>query len=234
MGLRLRVDRRTVGQRVADALRTKILSGELEPGRHINETELAASLGVSRGPIREAFRQLVGEGLLSYQPNRGMSVWQPTQREAWELATLRAGMEGIAIRELVNSRRREWLVETLTPLVEQMELADARVDRKVLAQLDGRFHGIIVAACGNRRIRQLWVGTHPSVWLVALPALFPQYDRPIAPLHRSLVRYMATGTAAEAQEMLIQHILETRGDTIPADVPPIELSDLDPQPESRR
>jgi DNA-binding GntR family transcriptional regulator len=202
-------DRRTVSQRIAEGVRRRILAGELRPGQRLNEAEEAAGLEVSRGPVREAFWQLVGEGLLVYQPNRGVSVWRPTRDDLGELSLVRAGIEGVALRQVVEAGGAAALAARLAPVVAAMDDADRRRDHPGAARLDGRFHAAIVAACGNARLRHLWATTHPAVWVAGLPALFSLYEQPMARSHRDLwatIERASPRDARDAQEALIQHI----------------------------
>jgi DNA-binding GntR family transcriptional regulator len=200
------IDRRTIGQQVADGVRRRILEGDLQPGQRLNEADVAATLDVSRGPVREAFWHLVGEGLLVYQPNRGVSVWRPTRDDLRELSLVRAGIEGMAVRQVLEAGSGPALALRLAPLVAAMAEADRRRDHPQAARLDGRFHAAIVEACANVRLRRLWATMHPAVWVAGLPALFPLYEQPLARSHQALLGAIEGGSPHPAQEALIQHI----------------------------
>ena len=85
---------RTLRENVVDAIREKILKRELEPGVRIIEKELSEELGVSRGPIREALRQLEQEGIIEYTRNVGCSVKKVTIKDLYEIYLLQDGREG--------------------------------------------------------------------------------------------------------------------------------------------
>ena len=80
-----RLDYRTLRENVLDEIRMKILRGELVPGERIVEQELASEFGVSRGPVREALRQLEEEGLVEYARNAGCSVRQIGLEDIYEI-----------------------------------------------------------------------------------------------------------------------------------------------------
>ncbi|HEX2325076.1 MAG TPA: GntR family transcriptional regulator, partial [Chloroflexota bacterium] len=189
-----------------DAVRRRILEGHLQPGQRLNEADVAATLDVSRGPVREAFWHLVGEGLLVYQPNRGVSVWRPARDDLRELSLVRAGIEGVAVRQVLEVGGAPALALRLAPLVAAMDEADRRRDRPRAARLDGQFHAAIIDACANARLRRLWATMHPAVWVAGLPALFPLYELPMARSHRALLAAIEGGSPRDAQEALIQHI----------------------------
>ena len=93
-----RLHYRTLRENVVDAIRIKILDGELVPGMRIIEQDLAAKLGISRGPVREALRQLEQEGLIEYSRNVGCSVKGVSLEDVYEIYMLRAYYEILAIR----------------------------------------------------------------------------------------------------------------------------------------
>ena len=88
----------TLREKVVEEIREDILKGVYKPGQRINESEIAVRYGISRGPVREALRQLEQEGLITYSINRGCSVADLTNEDIWELYTLRAELEGLAIK----------------------------------------------------------------------------------------------------------------------------------------
>lgn len=90
--------RSTLREHVVDRLRTAILGGVLEPGSQLVETRLAEQLGVSRGPLREAIRQLIEEGLLVNVPYTGTFVVELTAQHAEEIYSLRTVLESFAFR----------------------------------------------------------------------------------------------------------------------------------------
>ena len=91
-------DRKSLGQEVVEVIKNGIRNGDFAQGERIVESRLARDLGLSLTPIREAVRELVGEGILTVSPNRGPSVRILSPHDAFELYTLRAQLECLAIR----------------------------------------------------------------------------------------------------------------------------------------
>jgi phosphonate utilization transcriptional regulator len=131
---------------VQDAILRLIQSGEIGAGAKLNEVALATRLGVSRGPVREAFRALEEAGLVRLEKNRGVFVREIRPDEAIELYDLRAGLDEIAGR-LLAARVTEAELAELEALVDAMEQADTI---ELYFPLNIRFHDRIVEMAGNR------------------------------------------------------------------------------------
>ena len=80
---------KTLREKVVIYVKSKILKGEIKQGSKINENELAKELGISRGPVREALRQIEQEGLVTYLPNKGCSVTTLTPEDMTEMYLIR-------------------------------------------------------------------------------------------------------------------------------------------------
>jgi DNA-binding GntR family transcriptional regulator len=126
-----------------------ILSGGFAAGERINENALAVRFGVSRGPVREAFRALAELGLVELVPNRGVFIRRIELREAEELYDLRAGLFGLAARLLARSATEEQLGE-MEGLLERMDAAAQALDDYYPLNL--RLHDLIIEYTGNERL----------------------------------------------------------------------------------
>ncbi len=147
------LDRSTLRERSLEALRSAILSGRYRPGDHLGEVELAGSLGVSRGTVREALRHLQQEGLVT-AGNRGMlRVNSLTSAEVRELFRVRAALEGLAVREVIASARWEAAAETLRAAVERLSDED---EAAVRIEADLAFHLLLCQLSGNSMLVEAW------------------------------------------------------------------------------
>lgn len=135
---------------VADSVEELILLGELAPGSKLNEVALAERFGVSRGPLREAFRLLEESGLIYQEKNRGAFVRVVELREAAELYEVRAGLDATAGRLLAGCINPEQL-STLRQLTDQMKSVDDS-DVEQFHILNLTFHDHIIAMTGNRTL----------------------------------------------------------------------------------
>jgi DNA-binding GntR family transcriptional regulator len=96
-------DKNSLSSNIVALIKQKIISGELNPGDRIVETKLARELEISQTPIREAIRQLVGEGVVTIVPNKGPLVRTFSAKDIFEIYSYRAVLEGMAIRLAVHN-----------------------------------------------------------------------------------------------------------------------------------
>ncbi len=106
----LGLEKKSLREQALSALRTAITSGELEPGRHLVETELSEMLQISRGTLREALRQLEQEGLLSAGPRGRLSVRHLDAKEIRDIFSVRAALESLAARTLCELPDRQHVI----------------------------------------------------------------------------------------------------------------------------
>jgi DNA-binding GntR family transcriptional regulator len=132
-----------------------IVAGELQAGERVNENSLAARLGISRGPIREACRALAQAGLLDAFVNRGVFVRRLEIEEAAELYDIRASLAGLVGRSLAPAVT-EPQIAGLASLVERMADAAAADDVDTYYPVNLEFHDRLVEHCGHRRLAALY------------------------------------------------------------------------------
>lgn len=149
-----KLDYRTLRENVADEIRMKILSGELASGARIVEQELASEFGVSRGPVREALRQLEEEGMVEYIRNAGCSVRQISSDDIYEIYYMRANYEMMAVR-LYGKKFPKETLGRMEQLVIQMQGLRDDAYREVF-ELDNRFHEQIIDLVPMKRLKKAW------------------------------------------------------------------------------
>mgnify|MGYP002634400500 CR=1 FL=1 len=147
----------TLSQVVQGEIEKIILSGAFQPGEKLNEKMLADRLGVSRGPVREAFQALHARGLVEMIPNRGVFVQQITRHDAVAIYDVRAGLFGTACR-LLAERITTGQVAELKSLVAQMDEVGARRDLDAYFPLNLAFHAAIVTGTGNAMLANTYFG----------------------------------------------------------------------------
>lgn len=144
---------------IADKLETAIVNGSLEAGSRLSEQGLATSLGVSRGPLREAIRRLEGRGLLERTPNIGVRVAALSHTDLRELLEVREALEGMACALAANNMT-EKQIDALEALVDGHEQQPSLREGTAYHQPpnDYDFHYRIVTGSGNQRLIQMLLG----------------------------------------------------------------------------
>lgn len=187
-----------------------ILDGEIGPGSKLTEAWLSERLGVSRGPIREAFRKLEEAGLVRQEKNRGVFVRDIPLEEAVEIYDLRAAMD-----ELVGRR----LAETMTP--DQMKAARAIVERMDVAARAGNsdayhllnleFHDALVGFAGNRKLSDVYRKLVKELALFRRRNLRDQQLLPhSAAEHRGILKAIASGDPEQAGRAMFDHVMQSK------------------------
>ncbi len=197
------------GQRLSDqvvtAVRSAILTGRLRPGERLVEADVAAQMGVSRGPVREAFQNLTQQGLLVTHPRRGTFVYELTKGEARHIVRFRAAVEGVAART-VAEERPEAALSRLEQLV--LGLEDTGRGDEELRELDIAFHQTLMEAAGNRWALQAWSTLHPFVWLLIGPVQPGHEEVPaLGPRHRRVLDALRSGDGDHAEATIRDHIV---------------------------
>jgi DNA-binding GntR family transcriptional regulator len=138
---------RTAPEVVAEYIRDAIYRNELRPGQQLQQEELAVKFGISRIPVRDALRQLQGEGLVDLYPNRGAFVSNPGVDELREVFGLRILLETFALRKAVPNFTKPEL-ELCASLLTQLESVANRAD---WSRIDQEFHASLYAPCRQGR-----------------------------------------------------------------------------------
>ena len=199
---------------VQGELERMILSGELPPGEKLTEVALAARLGVSRGPLREAFRMLEEAGLVRTEKNRGVFVRSLPVEEAIDIFDLRATMEEFAGRRLAETITPAALKE-VRALVEQMEQAAKAKDAHSYHLLNLRFHDRVVELAGNAKLTAIYRKLIKELSLFRRLNLAEASLMPVsANEHRQIVKAIASGDAELAGRAMFEHVMESKARTL--------------------
>lgn len=194
-------------------LERMIVSGELQPGAKLTEVTLAARLGVSRGPLREAFRMLEQAGLVRTEKNRGVFVRDVPLDEAVEIFDLRAAMEELVGRQLAQRITSAQLKE-VRAMVDAMERAVKAADLRSYHLLNLQFHDRLVDMAGNRKLMAIYRKLVKELSLfrrVSLDHLAEGGQLPdSAGEHRAIVKAIASGDAQAAGRAMSAHVLESK------------------------
>lgn len=149
--------RETMSAQISTLLRSAILTGELEPGAQVVESALAMRLGASRGPLREAMRQLVDEGLLVSVPFTGTRVVDISVQDINDIYAMRTCLEQFAFEQIWDQRNDAFKSELTQRKVALKDAIDRADDVGAIeAELD--LHGLAYEHTGNRILLNSWTG----------------------------------------------------------------------------
>ncbi len=151
------------GQQVVEALRSAIVTGRFEPGERLIETALSEELGTSRGPVREALRQLENEGLVMSFPYRGAVVLGVSDEEVQEvLIPIRLTLERYSFSHALERMTDADFAE-LGKQIWVMEQAAKAEDLDRMVEADLRFHDIVISSSGQPHTVQIWRTIWPRI-----------------------------------------------------------------------
>jgi phosphonate utilization transcriptional regulator len=189
----------------------RITAGELAPGAKLSEAELAAAMGISRGPVREAFRALEQAGLVHTEKNRGVFVRQVSLEEANEIYEVRAALEG-QIGRLAAKRITAGQIERLRGIVKRMQAVGRKRDPDAYFPLNLEFHEALAEASGNRALAANYRRVVNELNLYRREAI--QRNVEVIPVstreHEAIVDAVVKGDERLAERLLYEHVIDSR------------------------
>ena len=144
----------TLREKILETIRESILKGTLKPGEKVAEPELAERFGISRTPIREAFRQLESEGYLTVVPRKGAVVTSLSERDVDEFYAIKSILEGYAAR-LAAANLTEKDIERLENINDRLAQLARESDVKSFFRVHNEFHDLFIKAAGNEKLEEL-------------------------------------------------------------------------------
>ena len=144
----------TLREKILETIRDAILKGSLGPGEKVAEPELAERFGISRTPIREAFRQLESEGYLTVIPRKGAVVTALSERDVQEFYAIKSILEGYAAR-MAAERLGEREIERLTAVNDRLEQLAREGEVKTFFKVHSESHELFIKAAGNDKLHEL-------------------------------------------------------------------------------
>jgi phosphonate utilization transcriptional regulator len=187
-----------------------ILAGEIAPGAKLTEAWLSERLGISRGPIREAFRMLAEAGLVRQEKNRGVFVRAIPLEEAVEIYDLRAVMDELVGRRLAACITPEQ-TRRVKAVVDQMDQAARIDDADTYHLLNLQFHDLLVEFAGNRKMAAIYRKLVKELALfrrrnLAHKEVLPQS----AAEHRQILKAIGSGDPELAARAMFNHVTESK------------------------
>ena len=200
-------DKFSLRGRVFHRLREDILNGKYVDGEELREVAISEELGVSRTPVREAFRQLELEGLIHMIPNKGAYVSGITEKDVQDIYMIRSRLEGLAARWACEHITQEQIDE----MEENVYLAKFHAQKghlEQLADLDNKFHQTLYAASNSKILEHSLVDFHQYVHRVRQRTLSSANRGPQSNLeHEAILEAIKAKDADLAENLAHQHMI---------------------------
>lgn len=200
---------RTLRENVVEAIRNKIINQELKPGEHIVEMDLAEEFKTSRGPIREALRQLEHEGLIEYTRNVGCAVKEISLQESFEIYLVRANYEILAVKYMGGKVPPE-TIANMEKVLQKMKLLDTEYYEQVY-QYDNELHSELVKMTKLGYLYKLWSDLNYGNIITGYNnaqdkerVVKRQYT-----VHKEIVDACCTGDSAKICKVVSEHYMRT-------------------------
>lgn len=146
----------TLREQLVDTLRQAVLGGRIQPGEKVVEAQLAEQLGVSRGPLREAIRQLIEEGLIEQTPYKGSVVRTLSVRDIEEMYSYRILIESFAFERVWEKRGPEFF-QALKAHNRALKLAIVEQDQQAAIRSEMDLHGTVYEFVGHGLLLESWL-----------------------------------------------------------------------------
>lgn len=208
-----RVSAQSLVDALAERIEAAIISGDLQPGSKLSEQALAASLGVSRGPLREAIRRLEGRKLLQRTPNIGVHVASLSLNDLFEVLVVREALEGMACA-LAAKNMTDAELKALAELLDQHQQQKSVQEGTGYYQesKDFDFHFRIVK--GSRNIRLVQMLCEDLYYLLRVyrykSSTKPGRAKQALREHKDIVAALMRRDPADAEQKMRQHIRNAR------------------------
>ncbi|KAA0699769.1 GntR family transcriptional regulator [Neorhizobium sp. P12A] len=192
----------TIAGRISRVLAERIIRGELAPDTRLRQDHIAEEFSTSHVPVREAFRRLEAQGLAISLPRRGVRVASFDLKEVREVAEMRAALEVLALRHAAQH---------ITPaILEEAEEAtregDAAADVHAWEAANRRFHRLILAPCGMKRLLASIDDLHAASARFLFSAWQSGWEKRTDQDHRAIISALRQGRTEEAAAILQKHV----------------------------
>lgn len=210
------IERRPLHQAAIDRLRDMIVQGDLAPGHRLNERVLAERLGISRTPLREAFKVLASEGLIALLPHRGAIVAPLDAARIRETLQVMGALEAL-IGELACAQAGDAAIAEVRALHYEMRAAHARRDLAAYFRHNQAIHLKLAGAAGNAILEQVYRQLNANVRRVRYMANLSteRWDAAVAE-HDAMLEALAARDGARLKTLLSEHLVHKTASVLAA------------------
>lgn len=200
-------DKYSLRGRVFEKIREDILSGKYKENDELREVAIGDELGVSRTPVREAFRQLELEGLIKIIPNKGAYVTGITAKDVHDIYMIRSMLEGLAAKWATEHITEEQMEE----MEENVYLAEFHIEKghsDQITQMDNRFHELLYEACDSKMLEHLLKDFHQYVIRIRQKTLSNSgRGKASNNEHKLIMEAIKAGNGEQAETLAHEHII---------------------------
>lgn len=202
------MEKQSMSVDLAEYIKQQILDGQLNPGDRIVETKVAKELGISQTPVREAIRQLSGEGIITIVPNKGPMVRTFDMKDIFEVYSLRSMLEGLAIRLAVQLATDEEISE-LVRFFDEMKRKMADEDVESLLQESVYLHQSIIRLSNHARLIASYESITFHISLAGRILGRVSTKRKEIEQHAELIEALVRRDPDHAEKVMREHILRS-------------------------
>lgn len=205
---RIRIEEpRLLSEDIADSIKAAIIKGKFKPGEKISEGDLAESMGISRTPLREAFRKLENEGFIEIIRRKGAVVTGISTREVNDLYEIKSTLEGLAAR-LASANMKDKDIKKLEKINDELKDHIDRNDLEAFYRAHTKFHEVFVKLSENRRLIRMIsnLNDHFKRFGIVSMTLPGQYESAIKQ-HEGIIRAFKSGDEKVVEEKVRTNVM---------------------------
>ena len=201
---------KSIVDHTAKTLEDMIIKGKLKPGQKVKEQDISTRLGISRPPLREAFKILEAEGLIRREPRRGVFVSELKDGDIWEIYTLKLALYTLGVT-LAMDKITNGEVEKLEKVVVQMEKIVQGQDGPDVMKYDdlnNLFHGMTANIAGHARLKKIQQSLNNQIKRIAYRSFADRKHLEVScRYHRKILEAIKAKDKAKAEQLTREHIL---------------------------
>jgi len=202
---------KSIVDHTAKALEDMIVKGKLKPGQQVKEQEISTRLGISRPPLREAFKILEAEGLIRREPRRGVFVSELKDGDIWEIYTLKLALYTLGVT-LAMDKITNGEVDKLEKVVVQMEKSvqgECSPDVMKYEELNNLFHEMTANIAGHARLKKIQQSLNNQIKRIAYRSFGDRkHLETSCKYHRKILEAIKAKDKARAEQLTREHILK--------------------------
>ncbi|HIE27401.1 TPA: GntR family transcriptional regulator [Candidatus Poribacteria bacterium] len=199
----------TLANQVYQHLKKRIINQELKPGTRLIVSHIAAELGTSLTPVREALTSLTKDGLVEMIPHKGACVAKPTRKNFEDLFVVRKVLEGLSVR-LAASRLTPADIQTLDELIDRGDSILSAGEAESWIEMDMKLHGFIAQKSGNELLIEILSGIQDRIHIFRLLTVgWPDGVKRASQEHQAIVSALRRGDVEGAEKLMMEHIENT-------------------------